>query len=102
MSEPRDGGQFYEVHGSNLIAATLVQIQRRAAREGRGEQVLAAFREVARRLQREPNAFGEPLYRLPGLQMLLRSGIVRPLVVHFGVCEDRPLVFIKGIMLLPE
>jgi hypothetical protein len=64
--------------------------------------VLAAVRVVWRRLSHDPNRFGEALYRLPVLRMHLRSGLVRPLVVHFAVCEDRPVVFIKGVTLLSD
>jgi hypothetical protein len=32
--------------------------------------------------------------------MQVRTVIIRPVVVDFGVCEDRPLVFIKGVKLL--
>jgi hypothetical protein len=83
-----------------MIAQALRQIQRRAAREGRGEEVLSAFRQIARQLQADPVNLGEPLYRLPNLRMQVRSVAVRPLVVDFGVCEDRPLVFLRSVKLL--
>lgn len=48
MPESAGQGSPYEVHGSEEIANALRRIQRRAAREGRGEEVLAAFRQIAR------------------------------------------------------
>lgn len=102
MSAPRNGGQVYQVHGSVLIRNALRRIQRRAARQGRGQDVLAALRLMAQRLREAPNAFGEPLYHLPALRMLVRSASIRPVVVHFGVCEDRALVILKGVYLLPK
>lgn len=45
-------------------------------------------------------SFGEPEYRLPALKMQIRSGGVLPLIVHVGVCEDEPIVFIKKVTLL--
>ncbi len=63
---------------------------------------MAAFRHIYLRLQQDPNAFGEPLYRLPALRMQVRTVAVRPLVVDFAICEDRLIVFIKGVMLLAE
>jgi hypothetical protein len=39
---------------------------------------------------------------IASLRMQIRSAVVIPLVVHYAVCEDHPLVFIKGIELLPE
>jgi len=58
------------------------------------------MRQIYRRLQEEPRTAGEPVYRLPALRMQVRRISVRPLVVDFAVCDDRPLVFIKGIQLL--
>ena len=49
----------------------------------------------------DPYDFGEPLYRLPALRMQIRHGAILPLFIDYGVCEDRPLVFIRGVTLLP-
>jgi hypothetical protein len=95
-------GGPYQIDSSVVVARALDKLQKRASQEGRGEEVLAAIRQMRQRLQQDPANFGEPLYRLPALKMQIRSAVVRPLVVHFGVCEDRPLVIIKGVELLPE
>lgn len=100
MSEHNNGGRTYRVHGSGAIAQALREIQRRAARQGRGEEVLSAFRRITHQLQQDPVNLGEPLYRLPALRMQIRSVAIRPLVVDFGVCEDRPLVFLRAVKLL--
>jgi hypothetical protein len=83
-----------------LIAEAIRELQRRASRQGRGEEFLQALRTVVDRLRHDPNEFGEPLYRLSALRMQVRAGTVRPLYVDFAVCEDRPLVFIRAIKLL--
>src|SRR5438093_8054764 len=95
-----DSGGTYQVHCSGVIGKALKQIQQRANAEGRGKQVLLAIRRVWQRLLRDPVSFGEPLYRLPALRMQIRQGAVRPLLVNFAVCEDRPLVFIRGVKML--
>jgi len=59
-----------------------------------------AFRWTIQRLKLDPTALGEPLYRLPALRMLVYTVVVRPIAVDFGVCTDRPMVFIKDIKLL--
>jgi len=82
--------------------SALRQLQRQAADEGRGEQMLAALREIHQRLQHNPNALGEALYRLPILRMQVRACVVRPLAVDFAVCEDRPVVIINGVTLLTD
>jgi hypothetical protein len=91
---------LYDVHLAGQIIKRLKRLQRQATGEDRGEDFLAAVREVFRRLRLEPTTLGEPLYRLPVMRMQIRTVAVRPLVVDFGVCEDRALVFIKGVKLL--
>lgn len=93
-------GNSWEVHISRAVARSLLRLQKRASREGRGEALLAAFQYVISQLRASPTSFGEPEYHLPALRMQVRTGSVRPLVVHFGVCEDRPLVFIRAVSLL--
>src|SRR5262249_10224870 len=93
-------GGTYEVHCPGLIARSLKPIQHRANAEGRGKQVLLAIRRAWHRLSHDPLNFGEAIYRLPALRMQIRQGAIRPLFVDFGVCEDRPLVFIRGVKLL--
>src|SRR5437899_1354733 len=97
-----NGGQQYEVHISGAIAKKLKQIQRRASRQGRGEAVLSALKQIVERLRHDPLSWGDPLYRLPALRMQVCHASIRPLFVNFAVCEDRPLVFIKGVELLSE
>lgn len=102
MPSQESGEPRFQVHGSAVIAQSLVTIQRQAKREGRGEDVLAAFRHITERLQTDPLNCGEPLYRLPALRMLIRSVAVRPLVIDYGVCEDHPLVFLRAVKLLSQ
>jgi hypothetical protein len=102
MPGSTDNGGPYQVHASGLIAAALKQIQDQANKEGRGEKVLAAIRQIRQRLSLDPMSAGEQLYRLPAMRMQIRCILVPPLAVHFGVCEDRPFVFLKGVLLLPE
>ncbi len=96
-----NGGPF-EVHASGVILQAFKQVQGQASFQGRGAEVLRAIREMHHRLIHDPLGFGEPLYRLPALRMQIRSGVIGPLGVFFGVCEDRPLVFVKGVRLLGD
>jgi hypothetical protein len=103
MSQPEDGGpRRYQVHVSGALAAELRRLQRQAAREGRGGQFLAALRYLTERLEKDPNEAGEPLYRLPNLRVQVRTMAVRPLLIDFAVCEDRPLVFLNSVKLLSQ
>jgi hypothetical protein len=102
MTAPSNGPRRYGVHSSASVAATIRRAHRKALRQGRGELFVRAFREIVRRLELDPFDAGEPVYRLPNLQMQVRTVSLRPLVVHFAVCEDRPLVFIRRVKLLSE
>jgi hypothetical protein len=102
MTGPGNGARRYDVHCSGAIAAAIRRVHRRAWRRGQGKAVTKAFRQIIRRLELDPLQLGEPAYRLPGLRMQVRTVIVRPLVVDFAICEDQPLVFIKGVKLLSE
>jgi hypothetical protein len=102
MPKPNGRKPPFEVHASVAIRKILLNLQRQAAREGRGDQVLAAFKEIVKRLQQDPQGLGEPSYSLSALRLQIRTCSVRPLVVDFGVHLDRPLVFIKGVRLLSE
>jgi hypothetical protein len=101
MASSGNGRQSFQISFSELIAEAIRQLQRRASLQGRGEQFLQALRAVVGRLQRDPNEFGEPLYRLSALRLQVRCAVIRPLSIDFAVSEDRPLVFIKAVKLLP-
>jgi hypothetical protein len=101
MGPSGDGAKHFQVHLSGQLAKKCHNIQRQASEEGRGQVVVAAFRQIVERLKNDPMDFGEPLYRLPALRIQVRQGGIMPLFVDFGVCEDRPLVFIRGITLFP-
>jgi hypothetical protein len=95
-----NGARRYEVHCSGAVTAIVHRVLREALRQGRGQTVATAFRDVIVRLQTNPFHIGETSYRLPGLRMQIRTVATRPLIIDFAVCEDRPLVFIKGVKLL--
>lgn len=100
MPSAADNGGPFQVDCSRVVARELRRLQERAVLEGRGDLVAAAFRQILKRLKHDPRQFGEPLYRLPALRMQIRQGAIRPLFINFGVCEDRPLVFVRGVKLL--
>lgn len=67
-----------------------------------GHEVLAAIREIERRLQIYPQ-FGQPLRDLSVEHAQLWIGVVPPLVVQYVVDEDRRNVMLPvPIMPLPN
>jgi len=101
MPAPGDGARIYTVHCSGVVAAEIRRVHGHAWSQRRGRAVTHAFREIVRRLERAASQVGEPAYRLPGLRLQIRTCVVNPLVVHFAVSEEHPLVFIKAVRLLP-
>jgi hypothetical protein len=98
MSAEGNGG--YALHLSTFLARRLRKLHREAAERNQGRIFVESFRTIVHRLETNPLDFGEPLYRLPGMRMEVRTGVVSPIVVDFAVCQERPLVFIKGVKLL--
>jgi hypothetical protein len=86
----------YDVRMSGQTGSALKQLHQEAIEVGVGQSFLAALRQIIAGLQNDPPAFGEPLYRLPALHLLVRQGSLLPLVVNYAVHEERRLVFIRG------
>jgi len=100
MTAPDNGQHRYEIGYSALIKQAIRRAHHRASRQGRGEAFTEALRKVVERLEIDPLEAGEPIYQLPILRIRIRKMVVRPVVVEFGVFEDRPIVIIKSVKLL--
>jgi hypothetical protein len=68
--------------------------------EDRGAEFIAAMRKILNRLQTSPANFGEAIFRLYSLRMTVRTAVVRPVFIDFGVWEEGGFVFIRSIKLL--
>lgn len=101
MSSGSNGQQRYLVSYSVVIQEQFQECQRQASDQGRGADCLRAVRTILRRLAYEPFEFGEPVYRLTNLRLQIRTAVVVPLSVDFGVSEERRVVYIKSVKLLP-
>jgi hypothetical protein len=82
---------------ADIILQQLRQLQRQANRSGRGDEMFAALQLAAQRLRLDARNSGEPTYRLPAMKLQIRCAVVPPLIFHFGVSEDRRVVYVKGI-----
>src|SRR5437016_1729077 len=100
MARFDSNGGSYQVLSSASISKDFRQLYRKAKQEGRADAFISAARQIGHRLMRTPLEFGEPLYRLPALQLEVRHGAIAPLLIYFAVHEDKPLVFIKSVTLL--
>jgi hypothetical protein len=92
--------QPFRVEASGLTKRRFVELQSRATLEGRGDDLLNAFRQILQRLHTDPLDFGEPLYPLPNLRLQMRTCAIRPLVIDFAVSEEHRIVYVKSFQLL--
>ncbi len=99
MTSPGNG-LLYDVKLSNQIKETIKELHGRLAHQSKGQQFLDSLRAIYNRLRQDPTTFGEPLYRLPALKLLVYQVVVSGIVVYYGVHEEEPLVFLKGVQLL--
>lgn len=90
----------YTVRTSEQTQGILKQLHAQAVQTGSGQRFLVAIRQIAERLQIDPLTFGEFLYRLPALKLLIYEAVVLPVIVNYAVHEDLPLVFIRGVKVL--
>src|SRR5690242_13289328 len=102
MARSHSNGGSYRVLSSALIKESFRKLYKQARQESRADAFMQAARQIGQQLMQNPVEFGEPLYRLPALRLEVRHGAVGPLLIYFAVHEDKPLVFIKSVTLLPE
>jgi hypothetical protein len=93
-------GSAYEVKLSHYLKSVIKELYQQADLQGKGQQFLLSLRAIHDRLRRDARDFGEPLYRLPTLKLMVYQVIVLPVVVTYVVHEEKPLVFLKTVKLL--
>jgi hypothetical protein len=96
MAHPRQ----YRVVMSKQTENRLKELHAKAAQTGTSHRFMAAMRRIVERLRTDPLVFGEPLYRLPSLKLMVRHAAIHPLVVAYAVHEEQPLVFIRWFKVL--
>jgi len=101
MTSPANGQQpSFQVTLAGQAQQTIKESHQYAAELGQGKQFLDSLRFVYARLRTDPHSFGEPLFRLPTLKLLVACAIVPPVIVHFGVHQEEPLVIIRHVRFL--
>jgi hypothetical protein len=90
----------YKVTHSALTGQEIKRLHQRAAQEGRGKQFVSALRAIYERLKNDPVNFGEPIFRLPALKLIVYQAGVSPVMVDYAVHEERRLVILRVLRLL--
>lgn len=105
MNKPNGNGSggHYKVAYSRLVQEALKKLLERARKKGILSEVLAAVKEIDRRLHRDPTVFGEPHKNLKHGKGQLRTAFVRPLAVVYAVYkEERKVLVTRPLQPLPE
>lgn len=95
MRGARNGPPPYRVHMSAETRTRIRQLYARAVQNRWGADFVAALRRIVDRLRYDPIAFGEPMFRLPALKLVVYQAASLPLAVIYAVHEQQPLVFIS-------
>ena len=102
MPVPENSGEHFTVICSDAIAESLLKLQREATSTKQTGAIASAFAEIVEQLRRHARTAGEANYNLTSLHLQVRTCAIAPLAVNYAVHEERPLVFIKGVKLLPR
>jgi hypothetical protein len=93
-------GLVFEVKLSQKIKKRAKELYQETLLRGEGPRFLKALRVINDRLRRDPIHFGEPLYHLRALKLVMYQVVVSPIVVVYVIHEEKPLVFLKDVKLL--
>ena len=103
MTGPKNGrSRTFSVTMSTDTAESIKLFHKQAIDRGEGREFLAAFQAIEQRLRTDPLVFGESLYRLPALELIVCQAVISPLLVDYAVHKERHLVFIKGFKILKK
>lgn len=102
MSGESNGSTTYQVALMGTVKADLKRFHQDLMVQGKGKAFIEALSKLNERLTKNPHEFGEMLYRLPALKLMVHQGIVTPLVVTFGIHEELPVVFVHVVKLLSD
>jgi hypothetical protein len=101
MTGVGNGNPFVYVVKLSAKATSILKAQHlEAALAGNGKTFISSLRQIHDRLRTDPKDFGEPLYRLPALKLVVFQAVVSPLVVVYGVHQEKSLVFVQTFKLL--
>jgi hypothetical protein len=96
-----NGGQTFQIEMSGVVKERILKLQEQASNEGRGEKFITTMESVIKKIEHHARSAGEPLYRLPALRMQIRLIAQYPLIIYYAASEDRPVVYIKTVVLTP-
>lgn len=97
MSEPN--GSAFKVVLAHSLKKHLTQLHEVAHARNLGVQFIEALKTIDLALRRDPTHFGDPLFRLPLLNLTVFMRAVFPVAVD-GVHDNLSLVIVRGFRLM--
>jgi hypothetical protein len=92
-------GQHYQISFFGTLAQELKKLKKRANAAGLGSAYVAALEYAIFRMQHDPWGFGELKALLQHARLHIHVAVIKPLIIEFGIHEDKPIVLIKSVRL---
>ena len=90
----------FKISFAGALAKELKTLHARAREVGLGDAFIDALRVAVSRMQNNPWSFGELVRRLKKSPWSIHVRCIKPLVIEFAICEERPVVYIRRVQLL--
>jgi hypothetical protein len=97
---PTNGSGQFHIDLAPTISARVKALHHAAVAGGRGVEFRAAFRRLLDRLRVDALTYGEPVYPLRALGLIVRKAVEPPIAVHYTVHPQRRVVWFSAIDVL--
>jgi hypothetical protein len=100
MSHGNGHLEQFKVIISGRLKRVIEELHGQAAQLGLGREFLATLRKIHHNLETNPRTFGDPLFRLPSMKLLVYHAMVSRVAVDYGVHDENKLVIVRNIRFL--
>ncbi|MFO0967659.1 MAG: hypothetical protein U0793_19025 [Gemmataceae bacterium] len=95
-----NGEPSYFLSISGALRAHIRELAAEAKARGIAVNLRNSLVEILRRLEKDPNEFGEPSHGMPNSPLKVRRGALAPLHVRYAVHEEKRTVILLNIRML--
>ncbi|MCI0640318.1 MAG: hypothetical protein L0Y72_29980 [Gemmataceae bacterium] len=93
--------ETFDVVYLNVALDQFRDLFQRAKKKGAGANVLDVGKEIDKQLRLDPIHFGDPIYPLRHLGLMVYIRAMSPVVVTYGVHETEKVVFVGSFEAVP-
>ena len=97
-----NAGSGYRVVYLNSAKHRLRELAEAMRQRGHGDALFSDVLELDKRLHSDPDALGEPFYRLKRAGLQVRTGNVRQLFALYAVDARRRIVYVRDFLVFGE